>query len=209
MTDVYRIQRPLDSDASADREAELAAAFMADVEAETFQYFVIGRLGAAPAGRGRGPLARLQEGFVKQRSALREAQGYARHLVSTVAKLESQIKESLDREPTQSVDVRDPALESELSERMNEILLLHTQLEMLRKDLEVKESFLNSVPAARKTPVGALGYEFPADVGKTSVIGYRAVDDVVRLIRRSPGWSLVSKWAWRNDRYPSGGSTTV
>ena len=92
---------------------------------------------------------------------------------------------------------------------MNEILLLHAQLEMLRKDLEVKESFLNSVPAARKTPVEAFGYEFPTDVGKTSVIGYRAVDDVVRLIRRFPGWSVVSKWAWRNDRYPSGGSTTA
>ena len=96
---------------------------------------------------------------------------------------------------------RDPTLESELSDRMNEIRLLHTQIDMLRRDLEVKESFLNSVPTAHKTPVEALGYEFPIDVGKTSVIGYRAVDDIVRLIRKFPGWSLFSKWAWRNDRY--------
>ena len=76
---------------------------MADVEAETFQYFVIGRVGPASAGRGRGPLARLQEGFVKQRSVFRGGPSYVRHLESTVAKLEAEIKGSLEQERPPSV----------------------------------------------------------------------------------------------------------
>lgn len=208
ITDVYRIQKPLDTQAGEHLDAELAEAFMADVEAETFQYFVIGRLGPASTGRGRGALARLQESFVKQRSVLREAQRYATHLESAVAKLEAEIQEVREQEPPAPLIERDPALESELTDRMNEIWLLHTQLEMVRKDLEVKESFLQSVPNARKTPVETLGYDFPPDVGKTSVIGYRAVDRLVRLIRKLPGWSRISERAWRADRQRSGGSAT-
>ena len=203
ITDVYRIQKPLVRETREGLEAELAEAFMADVEAETFQYFLIGRLGPESAGQGRGVLARLQEHFVEQRSAFREAQLYAEHLESTVAKLEAQVKEFLENEAALPVCEGDSAPEPELTDRMNEIWLLHTQVEMLRKDLEVKDSFLKAAPTVRRTPVEALGYEFPPDVGKTSVIGYRAVDDIVRLIRKSPGWSLISKWAWRNDRYPS------
>ena len=247
MADVYRIQRLLDAETRENLDTELAEAFMADVEAETFQYFVIGRLGpAGSVARGRGALARLQENIVKERSALREAQGYvrhleieiaerdkliaerdkliaerdklleqeqsavdeaqgyARHLESTVAKLEAEKNQLLDQQPPASLYERATALESELTDRMNEIWLLHAQLDMLRRDLEVKDSFLKSVPDARKTPVEALGYQFPPDVGKTSVIGYRTVDHVVRLIRKLPGWSHISEWAWRNDNSSPG-----
>lgn len=259
MADVYRIQRPLDTDTAEQLGTELAEALMADVEAETFQYFVIGRLGPAPISGGKGPLAHLQDNFVKERSALREAERYAMHLESTTAKLKDEIAEkdeSLAREQSALLDaqgyvrhledeiaekdvllekersalreaqgrVRDmesaaakledekkegiAALESELADRMEEMWLLHTQLDMLRKDLEVKDSFLKSVPTARKTPVEVLGYEFPPDIGKTSVLGYRAVDRAVRLIRKFPGWSHISEWAWRNDATPPRAGST-
>jgi len=259
MADVYRIQRPLDTETANHLGTELAQALMADVEAETFQYFVIGRLGPTPISRGRGALAHLQDNFVKERSALREAERYVRHLEATTAKLEGEIAERdlllekersellkaqghvrhledeiaerdvlLEKERSGLRDARDrvrhlqsalakledekregiAGLESELADRMNEIWLLQTQLDMVRKDLEVKDSFLKCVPTAQKVPVRVLGYEFPSDVGKTSVLGYRAVDHAVRMIRKLPGWSHISEWAWRNDSHPPGGGST-
>ena len=91
------------------------------------------------------------------------------------------------------------AMEEELRARIDQVELLHRQVEALKRDLEVKNALLTSYT---RTDVGSVPSEewdptFPAYVGVANRTGYKIVDKAVFFARRLPGYLWVRT---RRDR---------
>jgi hypothetical protein len=91
------------------------------------------------------------------------------------------------------------ALEVELKARTDQVELLHRQVDALKRDLEVKNAFLTSITSVEDGTVRSNQpsnlVEFPPHVGVANRAGYKIVDRIVFIARRTPGFLWVRRFA--------------
>ncbi len=181
-----RVRKPLSGTEIAldlDRlPAAAVAAATADLDADTYQFVVVaGPAGQQPLGRPDGTLLERLQQMVGEHARVTAAGGAYAHQVEQELADKQRYADSLEQLVHDS-RARTAELTGELGERLEELRTVYEQLAAARADVAVKDAYIGDLVAEPPSPT---------DFDVVNLLGYKAVNRVVRLLRPVPGYRFL------------------